>query len=302
MGPHEALQRNLLDWSRSPGLLPDWSYPIPTREDLKALRYDAPARYLSFDPLFATLRNDAFYYELDEIDDKVRKSVIDLYRTKAQKAWSKGKSLVIASKYAANLEDSRVMDMWLRSLPEGVKVTDVQMVITYPTPRFHQLIQVWNTEQDPSRTTLRAFLSRNMYEYFAHINPLGVAAAFSKEGMQTIIVDEKGLEREWVDFSTAFGCLFLKIRCIDHRMVGLGDYRRDEKPTMPTSIDLSQNKLKRMEKVLLDFDCGYFDELSKSSNIHFLYRQSLFQHCSSLSRLYTAKEAAKEIQSIARGP
>lgn len=302
VGLHDALQRNLLDWSRSPGALPDWSYPIPTREDLKALRYDAPARYLSFDPLFATLRNDAYYYELDEIDEKVRKAIVELYRNKAQKAWSKGKNLVIASKYAAYLDDPKVTDMWLRILPEGVKVTDVQVVITYPTPRSHQLIQLWSTEHDPSRTTLKEYLSMNIKESFAQINPLGVATALSKKGMHTIIIDEKGFESEWVDLSTAIGCLLLKIRCIDNRLVGLGDYHRDEKPTMPMSMDLSNNKLKRMEKVLQDFDCGYFDSLSKSSNVYFLYRHSLFQHCSSLSRQYTAKEAAKQIQSIARGP
>ena len=46
VGHHQALQRNLLDWSESQLVLSNWVYPTPTREDLKAVRFNAPPRYL----------------------------------------------------------------------------------------------------------------------------------------------------------------------------------------------------------------------------------------------------------------
>ena len=308
VGPHETLQRDLLQWARSPEMLQDWAYPIPTREDLSALQYSAPARYYSFDPLFATLHNDACYYRFETINEKVQTAVIDMYRRRAQTAWADGKNIVIASNGATHLEDPIVMDKWLRSLPAGVKLEDVQVVITYPTPRFHQLIQVWNEQNyaynttTTTTTTLTKFIKTSLNEHFPHVNPLGVAGAFVKKGIQTIILDEKGLERERVDLSTAVGCFILKVRCNTNGMIGVADYRRDEEAATPIPVAFSQNKLKRMEKVLQDFDCGFFDDLSKPSNVHFLYREALFRSCSSLIRQYTAKEVVRKIQSIARGP
>jgi hypothetical protein len=300
LGQHEALQRNLLEWSRSPVVLPNWAFPIPTREELKAFHFNAPPRFLSFDPLFSTLHNDASYYEFDKVNGRAILSIIELYRNKTQKAWSAGKSIVIASKDATHLQDPRVMGLWLKTLPRGVKVEDVHVVITYPTPRSHQLIRVWSSERDPNATTLTDFIGTKLNQELARVNPLGVAVSFVKKGMQTIIIDEKGLERARVDISTAVGCSVLKMHCDVMGMVGIGDYHRDE--IMPTSEALSENKLKRIEKVLQDFDCGFFDALSKASNVHFLHRQALFQSCSSLSREYTAKGVVKKIQSIARSP
>jgi hypothetical protein len=160
VGPHEALQRNLVDWSRSPGPLPEWSYPIPTREDLKALRYNAPTRYLSFDPLFATLRNDAFYYELDEIDDQVRKAIVDLYRSKAQKAWSKGKNLIIASNICMYHHGRFKSHGYVApNLARWCQTSQMYKWLLPTQPHApRQLIQLWTTEHDPSRTTLEEIL------------------------------------------------------------------------------------------------------------------------------------------------
>ena len=302
VGPHEELQRNLLEWSRSPVILPNWAYPIPTREDLKAIRFVAPPRYYSFDPLFSTLRDDASHYELDKIDSKATSAIIELYRNKTQKAWSAGKNIVMASKDAIHLENPRVMDLWLQTLPRGAKLGDVQIVITYPTPRFHQLIDVWRMEQDPTTTTFSVFVGKNLNQELARVNPLGVAVSFIRKGMETILIDEKGIERARVDISTAIGCFVLKMRCSSVGMMGIDHYHHDEEFIMPNSLDLPENKLKRIEKVLQDFDCGFFDSLSTPSNVHFLHRQALFRSCSSQVREYTAKTVVKKIQSIAGGP
>lgn len=302
VGQHDALQRNLLEWSRSPAVLPNWAFPIPTREELKAIHFNAPPRYFSFDPLFSTLNDDASYYEFDKVNGRAQLTIIELYRNKTQKSWSAGKSIVIASKDATHLQDPRVMGLWLKTLPRGAKVEDVQVVITYPTPRFHQLIRVWTSELDPTKTTLTDFIRTTLDQELARLNPLGVAVSLVKKGMQTIIIDEKGLERARVDISTAIGCSVLKMRCNVMGMAGIGDYHHDEQLIIPESVDLSENKLKRIEKVLQDFDCGFFDALSKPSNVHFLHRQALFQSCSSRTREYTASGVVKKIQSIARGP
>ena len=302
VGAHEALQRNLLEWSRSPDVLPNWAYPIPTREDLKAIRFNAPPRYYSFDPLFSALHNDASYYELDKIDGKATLAIIQLYRNKTQKAWSAGKNIVIASKDATNLKDPRAMDLWLKSLPHGVKVEDVQVVITYPTPRWHQLIRLWSTQEGQKTTLLSDFVREKLDQELARLNPLGLAVSSAKKGLQTIIIDEKGLERIRVDISTAVGCFVLKMHCNSLGMVGIDQYRPDEALIMPTSLDLTETKLKRIEKVLQDFDCGFFDALSKRSNVHFIHRQALFRSCSSQTRGYTTKTVVKKIQSIAKGP
>jgi hypothetical protein len=310
VGNNEILQHNILQWTRSPHVLPSWVYPIPTREELQGLHYVAPPRHQSFDPLFATLRNDASYYKSDTFNKKMKPevvdSVIDLYREKAGSAWKSGKNLVMASGHARM--DASAVERWTKALPEESVPDDIQVIITYQSPRYHQLIQAWQATQQQKaassskNTTLTEFIhSGQLRRHFDDMNTLGAAEVFVKKGMQTIVIDEKGLKRERVDLSTAIGCLVLKVRCNTNGLVG--DHQKEEiPPTNVPGLDLSDSKLKQIEKVLQDFDCGLFDTLSKPSNVHFLYREALFKSCSSLSRQITAKEAAKKIEAIARSP
>eukprot|EP00545_Synedropsis_sp_CCMP1620_P009594 CAMPEP_0119007328 /NCGR_PEP_ID=MMETSP1176-20130426/2938_1 /TAXON_ID=265551 /ORGANISM="Synedropsis recta cf, Strain CCMP1620" /LENGTH=382 /DNA_ID=CAMNT_0006959451 /DNA_START=27 /DNA_END=1175 /DNA_ORIENTATION=- len=310
VGNNEVLQQNILQWTRAPHVLPSWAYPIPTREDLEALDYAAPPRYKSFDPLFATLRNDPFYYRPESTNNKMKpdvvESVVNLYKGKADSAWNSGKNLVIAS--AGARLDASALEKWIKTLPEGSSPEDVQVIVTYKSPRHQQLIQAWQTQQqqlgpNTKNTTLTEFVRTGQlkHHFDEMMNSLGSAEVFVKKGMQTIIIDEKGLQRERVDLSTAVGCLVLKVRCNTNGIVG--DYHREvEPPKNVNGLDMSESKLKQIEKVLQDFDCGLFDILSKPSNVHFLYREALFRTCSALSRQITAKEAIRRIEAIAKSP
>lgn len=310
VGNSEILQRNILDWIRStPRVLPTWAYPIPTREDLEQLHFIAPPRHKSFDPFFATLRGDASYYKSDskhKMKPSDVDSLINLYKDKAATPWNAGKNLVVASSQGGRL-DAAAIDKWIQTLPEGASVEDVQVIITYQSPRHLQVIQAWQAAQQETKkgaknTTLTQFLGEGQLQHhFDDMNPLGTAEVFVKKGMQTIIIDEKGLLRERVDVSTAVGCLVLKVRCKANGIAG--EYRKESvSSSIGDSMDLTDSKLKQIEKVLQDFDCGLYDTLSKPSNVHFLYREALFQSCSSLSRQITAKDAVRKIEDIARSP
>ncbi|KAI2499442.1 hypothetical protein MHU86_15026 [Fragilaria crotonensis] len=138
LGQHDALQRNLLEWSRSPAVLPNWAFPIPTREELKAIHFNAPPRYFSFDPLFSTLNDDASYYEFDKVNGRAQLAILELYRNKTQKSWSAGKSIVIASKDATHLQDPRVMSLWLKNLATRCQSGRCASRYNLPNTAFHR--------------------------------------------------------------------------------------------------------------------------------------------------------------------
>lgn len=303
----DALQQNLLEWSRTSILQKDWSYPIPTREEFKAVHFNAPPRYRSFDPLFATLEKDPTYYEYKDIpiDNKLLNSIVFLYHNRSQKAWKEKKNLVIASNEASHVVND-YLDLWLESLPDNA-LSNLQVVLVYPRLRSLQLLRLFHAS---SAKTMAEFVkSGALARHFSDLNPLGVAETFVKKGATTIILDEAGFVGQGVDLTAAVACLILKVRCSTSGIVGIKDYKKTNPPAVSLLDNkskkdtVSESKLKEVEKVLQDFDCGFYDLLSKSSNVHFLYREFLFESCVTMtSRQYTPKTALHRIETILKRP
>jgi hypothetical protein len=299
-GSHESLQQNILQWTQTKSLLPQWSYPIPSSEDLASAQYWAPPSFRSFDPLFATIRGDPTYYEPGgKLNAKTKSSIVTLYKAEATRAWKAGKNVVIVGHGVNHLaKKDRSIEQFLKSLPEGVKMEEIQVVIVYPNLRFQQLLLLW--KEHFTNLTLKDFVLNELPSHFIDLNPLGVAQKFAKLGMQTILIDSSGLDRDNIDLSSAIGCSILTIQCESSNTLK-PKYKSDTVQSNG-SVDLSDSNLKRIEKVLKDFDCGYYDNLSKPSNVHFLYREGLFASCSHSHRRYTVRDVVRKIQSIVTKP
>jgi hypothetical protein len=310
VGYHEALQCNDPSSLATLSLLSDapfgWSYPIPSKEELStAIQFRKfSTQYCTFfDPLFSALRYDPLHYETAAMNVSAATDIIELYRRKVQEDWSQGKSIIFASRDAAHLVNTKVAHAWNRLLPLGVE-SDVEVVVPYSTPRIRQLIEIWDVERasDPTMT-LKSFLVTTKFEdNLVHVNPLGVASVFVRRGLKTIIVDENGLAREKLDIRTAVSCFILKSSCNSSNILEEGSNSQQESISPSPLMDLSEQKLKQIERVLQDYDCGFYNSLAKPSNVYFLYRDALFRSCSSRNRHYTVKELVKKIQGIATEP
>jgi hypothetical protein len=283
-----------------------WSYPIPSKEELStAIQFHTySTQYCTFfDPLFSALRNDPLHDKMATMNVSYASDIIEMYRRKVQDDWSQGKSMIFASRDAAHLVNTKVAHAWSLLLPWGVE-NDVEVVLPYSTPRIRQLMEIWDIERLSNPTmTLKSFLvTAKLEQNLVHMNPLGVASVFVRRGLKTIIVDENGLANEKLSIPEAVSCFILKSSC-NNSKDQTEDSDSQQLRTRSTSLmDLSEQKLKQIERVLQDYDCGFYNSLAKPPNVYFLYRDALFRSCSSQSRHYTVKELVKKIQEIATGP
>jgi hypothetical protein len=249
------------------------------------------------------LRYDPVHYKSEFMNGSAATDIIELYRRKVQEDWSQGKSILFASRDAAHLVNTKVSHAWSLLLPWGLE-KDVEVVVPYSTPRIRQLMEIWDIQRisDPTMT-LQSFLRTTQFEEnFVHVNPLGVASVFVRRGLNTIIVDENGLAKEKLDVNAAVSCFILKSSCNSTNILREKTFSQPKAISSSSLMDLSEQKLKQIEGVLQDYDCGFYNSLAKASNVYFLYRDSLFRSCSSRNRHYTVKELVKKIQMVASEP
>ncbi len=288
-GPHKtgtsSIQTNMWRWSRptfefSSSKYPplkkhviEWIWPVPTViaewENNDTTAWDwTPAK--------------VFYPMMEALQDKKRKvqprsifhhylpsEIVSMYHDKIETYWSKGHDIVFGSEAIDTIikipqKDGAelVRNFSSRILPDGVKGSQVTIVIAYRTPKIDHLISVWHQncdkKTDPeffewittTKNTLGSLDSMGMVELFLQNTDWNIA-----------LVDLQGLSEEGWDPSNFFACELLGEECDQMTPVELlrsamepvvTNVRSDKVPP-----NVSDEALDQMEELLIGYDCNY---------------------------------------------
>eukprot|EP01084_Bolivina_argentea_P125644 222588_1 len=302
-GPHKtgstSVQTNIANWSLS-GILEDWSWPCPQND---AYAYNKQIHAKCFARLL---------WALDNRSKKVMNphETQLMYSKTFQRLWNNNKSIVFGAEYtdhviANEFEGELIIGNLMRFMPcYPCNIYQIEVVITYRTPRVTHLISLWHQISKQNNVThLSEFIQRVLHTFFFIINPLGMAQRFAMKNISTRIIDTSGIARQNIDLSLVIACHILKVSCENNTIIGLinNPVRLNvftkKYPQNNLHKDVSENKLQAIEKVLQQFDCKYL-KLKQMSNVEILYQDQLFHLCSNNSFFFSVNNTIQKIINI----
>jgi hypothetical protein len=165
-------QRRLQDQheQQSTIILPEWSWPAPTNEELNGLNLTTFDIAKNFAPYYGVLAGQQFFVQnVSSLEGFDRRPVIDLYRTKMTEVWDNGTNIVFGSEQIDSLVDDTLSKPMMEEFRHGIldilpwgpaqfgggRVSDgrrrldhddIEVVINYRSPRVEQLLSLWKEE------------------------------------------------------------------------------------------------------------------------------------------------------------
>ncbi|KAI2492664.1 hypothetical protein MHU86_21904 [Fragilaria crotonensis] len=152
-GPHKTgttgVQQCLVDWTIKAQLLDRWLWALPPVSEMTELKLQPLGPEKRFAPLLAVLRKETIFRTGPVEED----SAVALYRKHTTKAWNEERSIVIGAEAMDFIVSDRhdgdhILEGVLSVLPwnqrQPLTYTDVQVVVSYRTPRTSHLKSLWH--------------------------------------------------------------------------------------------------------------------------------------------------------------
>ena len=303
---------------RTPLSLPDWAWAVPDNDELidAQLLHTNPikafASYLGIvdrDPAAALSPQGRIDTGRIIADEKVQ-NVTELFQSSMQRAWDDGYNIVFGTEgmdrlvRPMNTNSSIVMSAIMNILPQKSpastrKLTkqDVEVVVIHRRPRIKHLISVWHQEQRPDES-LRSYLENRLLPHARYLDALGVAQKFLQKGIRTTIIDVTGVRDELgnqTNICHVVACDVLGTsNCTKdrHQLSNLASFPGQDISLRPRnqrsnrgSMDVTDEQLDSIEKILMEYDCGFrdaFRRFNEGSMLRYLYNNNIFAGCDSL--------------------
>lgn len=234
-GPHKtgttSTQVCMVDWTTPDAYMPQWSWPVPSDEEMNAINLRGLGAIKNFASFFGVLSKQTYFIldgdsNVDALEEFDRSKMVDLYRTHMLDAWNDGKNIVFGSEQmdwivSNTLPPSVTEDVrngaleilpW-KSQHRLLKRENIEAVINYRSPRVEHFLSIWKEEvaseaflmasndtspqmrekhMVASQRTFREFLSQPNANYFM-VNSLSMALRLLDVGIRTTVIDLSGI-------------------------------------------------------------------------------------------------------------
>jgi hypothetical protein len=212
---------------------------------------------------------------------KTTDPLLNLYRSTLKQAFDRGQNLIVASEEMDGIVDPRLdynfLDRLLDVLPSQ---QNVSVVVIHREPRVSHLRSLWH--EIGGNSSFSTFIKRPEIAFHFHVlNSLALAEAFAERNFPVTIVDVDGVQKQGHLLTPVIACHVLKVPCTNYTM--LGDFKepaRANEKHDPGQMDISSDLLESMEDLMHQHDCQYRHLLTRC-NVEVLFRERLFQNCSS---------------------
>lgn len=278
VGPHKtgstSIQSNLRTWIKDyKNVLPDWAWSFPKDSGIK----EFPSK--EYYPI-------VYMWGPDSSSKKViqPENTLDLFRDQFYRDWQQQKNLVIASEGFDSIFWDPVRIEKLRDLlpVDKGETKQISFMVNYRTPRSSHLVSLFRQHRR-NNTQLQPWICEEKVFHFGILNPLGLAQRLVEHGFKTILLDMTGISDSNYDVSNIVACDILgapchstnkTIRGLDGVQPVLENVSKKQKKKQG-GVDLSDERLERIEKILQTGDCQYI-HLLKSHLVEVLYGSTLF--------------------------
>mmetsp|Transcript_33138 Transcript_33138/g.80474 ORF Transcript_33138/g.80474 Transcript_33138/m.80474 type:complete len:435 (+) Transcript_33138:119-1423(+) len=336
-----TVQACMAEWTvEGRGLLPDWSWPLPSHDEMKKL---SPDEKKKLRPKF-DLRAGAGFRQVVNRDigrsNNTLSPLQELYRVSILESWAKGKKVVFGHEGFANV----LLDFsWSRFIVEDILSMlpanesdfydltgfhrylrpfdlqkDLEVVVNYRTPRVSHLRSMWHQKEAKDESfrgmSFREFLGVFRPEiragYFP-IDSLGLAIKFLRYGLKTTIIDLSGMKKEnRSDLCHVIACKIMKAPCTQSGRLATVpktdlEIRRNERPDPSSGLNMTSEEMAKVEKIMFLYECGLKEELRAYENkkqLKVLFRQHGFlDGCASEATLHSFQWVHDEILKVVAG-
>jgi len=201
--------------------------------------------------------------------------ILQCHRKQLRQLWEDGSNIVMGSEggdlvIQEGVQPNAFIDGLMSIMPwatelkdnalHGRNNNDFTVVVTYRVPRVDQFVSYW--KQMTSRggrepLKLRQWTLETPNQHTQHIvDPLGMALAYAEYGLNVVLLDTSGIQRQGVDLSTVVACNVLNVSCSDSN-IDIWNPRVINQLSDDGRKDMTQEELDRVDGVLKNQDCNY---------------------------------------------